>query len=219
MTDEQQSSPAVEKYLGAASLAKRLGVSRSAVNKWRERYPQGSAHPFPAPDTDTDGAPGWHPLRLAEIEEWRKKLPGSGKQLDARADLLAKVVEATAEYVESKTAERLALVAKRRRPGDSFLFGYIKTNPRTPSTTHDGYVAQLEDAGCAVVHDERLSGDELTDGFFDLVDYLKPGDVLMVPRAYQISRSRDLALKAVALVESRGARVDFLYGVGPSGTA
>ncbi|MET8846627.1 hypothetical protein [Amycolatopsis sp. NPDC004625] len=219
MTDEQQPAPAVEKYLGAASLAKRLGVSRSAVNKWRERYPQGSAHPFPAPDIDTDGAPGWHPLRLPEIEAWRTGMPGSGNRLDSVEEFAARITEVTDDFEAAKTAERLVFIAEHRRPGDHFAFGYLKTNPRSSRGVHDGYVAQLVAAGCEVVRGERVAGDELTDGFLDLIDNLKPGDVFMVPRAYQLSRSRDLALKAVALVESRGARVEYLYGVGPIGTA
>jgi hypothetical protein len=76
-----------EHYLGIAELGRALAspVSRHAVNKWRERYPAGSAHPFPEPDVtigpaeptdDEPGTPGWSPKRLPEIEAWRAALPG-----------------------------------------------------------------------------------------------------------------------------------------------
>ncbi|MCI2418715.1 hypothetical protein MOQ72_14840 [Saccharopolyspora sp. K220] len=65
-------------YLGASGLAGRLGVSRSAVTKWRERYGPDSAHPFPVPDVEVDGVPGWRPTRVSEVEYWRAGLPGRG---------------------------------------------------------------------------------------------------------------------------------------------
>ncbi|WP_435822571.1 TetR/AcrR family transcriptional regulator [Microbispora bryophytorum] len=37
-----------------------------------------SEHPFPEPDVEVDGTPGWRPDRLAEIIEWRNGLPGRG---------------------------------------------------------------------------------------------------------------------------------------------
>jgi transposase-like protein len=67
-----------EHYLGVLGIAEALGVSRHAVHKWRSRYPAGSSHPFPEPDVDIDGAPGWRPDRLEEIVRWRGTLPGRG---------------------------------------------------------------------------------------------------------------------------------------------
>jgi hypothetical protein len=67
-----------ERYLGVLSIAEALGVSRHAVHKWRSRYPSDSAHPFPAPDIEVDGAPGWAARRLDEIVQWRDTLPGRG---------------------------------------------------------------------------------------------------------------------------------------------
>ncbi|MEU5847445.1 hypothetical protein [Saccharopolyspora shandongensis] len=71
-------SSAPAQYLGASGLSGRLDVSRSAVSKWRERYPADSAHPFPVPDVEIDGVPGWAPERVLEIELWRAGLPGRG---------------------------------------------------------------------------------------------------------------------------------------------
>lgn len=65
-------------YLGVIGIGESLGVSRHAVHKWRSRYPAGSSHPFPEPDVEVDGAPGWWPWRLAEIVAWRDGLPGRG---------------------------------------------------------------------------------------------------------------------------------------------
>lgn len=65
-------------YMGVGSIAARYGVSRSAVSKWRDRYPPGSPHPFPRPDVEIDGVPGWAPDRLGEIDAWRDGLPGRG---------------------------------------------------------------------------------------------------------------------------------------------
>lgn len=65
-------------FYGVAGLADALGESRDVVRKWRERYPAGSAHPFPTPDVEVDGVPGWVPDRLDDIKLWRKNMPGSG---------------------------------------------------------------------------------------------------------------------------------------------
>lgn len=67
-----------EAYLGVLGVAEALGVSRHAVHKWRSRYPSDSAHPFPEPDVEVDGAPGWAAARLDDIVEWRENLPGRG---------------------------------------------------------------------------------------------------------------------------------------------
>jgi hypothetical protein len=68
----------VDRYVGVRGIAEALGVSRHAVHKWRSRYPAGSSHPFPEPDVDVDGFPGWWPDRLDEIREWRAGMPGQG---------------------------------------------------------------------------------------------------------------------------------------------
>ncbi|WP_433514904.1 hypothetical protein ACQP2T_04355 [Nonomuraea sp. CA-143628] len=67
-----------EHYLGGIGIAEALGVSRHAVHKWRSRYPSDSTHPFPEPDVEIDGVPGWRADRLAEITQWRNGLPGRG---------------------------------------------------------------------------------------------------------------------------------------------
>lgn len=66
------------RYLSMAEVGALLGVGRSAVSKWRERYGPDSGHPFPAPDVMVGDAPGWDPQREAEIREWRAGLPGRG---------------------------------------------------------------------------------------------------------------------------------------------
>ncbi|KAB8197750.1 hypothetical protein FH608_004300 [Nonomuraea phyllanthi] len=67
-----------ERYLGVIGVAEALGVTRHAVHKWRSRYPDGCDHPFPGPDVEVDGSPGWRPERLPEIVRWREGLPGRG---------------------------------------------------------------------------------------------------------------------------------------------
>lgn len=67
-----------EHYLGGVGVAEALGVSRHAVHKWRSRYPSDSSHPFPEPDVEIDGVPGWRAERLDEIVQWRNGLPGRG---------------------------------------------------------------------------------------------------------------------------------------------
>ncbi|WP_424183844.1 hypothetical protein ACOBQX_17955 [Actinokineospora sp. G85] len=84
------------RYLDMAGVGRALTspVSRHAVVKWRERYPQGVDHSFPEPDViigaweidpntgdfvddqDERGVPGWSVERLSEIETWRAALPG-----------------------------------------------------------------------------------------------------------------------------------------------
>jgi hypothetical protein len=66
------------RYLGVVGIAEALGVSRHAVHKWRSRYPADSTHPFPEPDVELDGVPGWEPDRLSEVREWRAGMPGQG---------------------------------------------------------------------------------------------------------------------------------------------
>ncbi|MBT2233783.1 hypothetical protein [Nonomuraea sp. NEAU-A123] len=68
----------IEHYLGGVGIAEALGVSRHAVHKWRSRYPSDSSHPFPEPDVEIDGVPGWRADRLDEIVQWRNGLPGRG---------------------------------------------------------------------------------------------------------------------------------------------
>lgn len=67
-----------ERYVGVLGIAEAMGVSRHAVHKWRSRYPDDSAHPFPEPDVEVDGTPGWRPERLEEMAHWRDGLPGRG---------------------------------------------------------------------------------------------------------------------------------------------
>jgi transposase-like protein len=67
-----------ETYLGVVGVAEAMGVTRHAVHKWRSRHPPGSEHPFPEPDVEVDGAPGWRAARLEELMEWRDGLPGRG---------------------------------------------------------------------------------------------------------------------------------------------
>lgn len=67
-----------EQYLGIASIAEAFSVSRHAVHKWRSRYPAASQHPFPEPDVEIDGVPGWSPNRMEELMQWRDGLPGRG---------------------------------------------------------------------------------------------------------------------------------------------
>jgi hypothetical protein len=68
------------RYLSAAEVGALLDVGRSAVNKWRERHPAGSAHPFPEADVTVGEVPGWVPDRISEIEAWRAGLPGRGRR-------------------------------------------------------------------------------------------------------------------------------------------
>jgi transposase-like protein len=67
-----------ERYLGVLGIAEAMGVTRHAVHKWRSRYPHGSEHPFPEPDVEVDGTPGWRAERVEEIVQWREGLPGRG---------------------------------------------------------------------------------------------------------------------------------------------
>lgn len=83
-------------YVGAVGIADALGVSRHAVHKWRTRYPAGSSHPFPEPDVEVDGLPGWRPARITEMTRWRESLPGrgagGGRPTAARQEYLAEAV-------------------------------------------------------------------------------------------------------------------------------
>ncbi|MFC4950542.1 hypothetical protein [Pseudonocardia sp. GCM10023141] len=67
-----------EHYVGVLGIAEAMGVTRHAVHKWRSRYPTGSAHPFPEPDVEIDGTPGWRAERLEDMVSWRDGLPGRG---------------------------------------------------------------------------------------------------------------------------------------------
>lgn len=94
-------------YLGVVGVADAFGVSRHAVHKWRERYPSGSRHPFPEPDVEVDGVPGWRSDRLPAIARWRDGLPGrgvgGGRPVAARQDYLR---AAAARGLDRAEAER-----------------------------------------------------------------------------------------------------------------
>ena len=92
-------TPMAVYYLSQTDVARELEVSPDAVRGWRKRYPRGSAHPFPEPDSWTGvdevtadprenprensrSMPGWLPSRLAEIKTWRDGMPGSGARTD-----------------------------------------------------------------------------------------------------------------------------------------
>ncbi|WP_049575645.1 hypothetical protein [Nonomuraea sp. SBT364] len=81
-----------ERYLGVLGVAEALGVTRHAVHKWRARHPGGSEHPFPEPDVEVDGAPGWRADRVREIAHWRAGLAaggtGGGRPTAARQEYL-----------------------------------------------------------------------------------------------------------------------------------
>lgn len=66
-------------YLGVTGVAEAMGVTGSAVHKWRARHPSGSNTPFPEPDLEIDGSPAWRPERLTEIVRWRERLPRRGE--------------------------------------------------------------------------------------------------------------------------------------------
>ncbi|QFU94657.1 hypothetical protein YIM_47660 [Amycolatopsis sp. YIM 10] len=148
-------------------------------------------------------------------------MPGTGRQLSPAEQVVERMLEASDEYVVATYEARLKRLSedRRRLPGHRVVFGYLRTNPRTSLTTHRAYMDQLEDAGCDIVRAERMAGNDLTEGFFDLVDHMESGDVLMIPRAYQLSRLQGIARRGVEAVEARGASVEYLYGVGPTGTA
>jgi hypothetical protein len=104
--------PVAVYYLSQADIARELKVSNEAVRTWRKRYPKGSEHPFPEPDSwtgvdevpkDAHGkvkvpaapedprvnprensrsVPGWRMERLDGIKEWRKGMPGAGSRTD-----------------------------------------------------------------------------------------------------------------------------------------
>ena len=117
-----------ERYLGVVAIGEALGVSRHAVHKWRSRYPSDSAHPFPEPDVEVDGTPGWAARRLDEIVQWRDGLPGRGtgggrpsharqeylrnalargRDQDEATRLLAVMVEEHPEMTEAQVCEWL----------------------------------------------------------------------------------------------------------------
>ncbi|GAA1029750.1 MULTISPECIES: hypothetical protein [Amycolatopsis] len=101
-----QQKTVVRQFIGASGLAERLGVSRSAVNKWRERFPFDSAHPFPAPDVEIDGVPGWLPERVSEVEYWRAGLPGRGNRDEQAASQREYLAEARARGLSVEEALR-----------------------------------------------------------------------------------------------------------------
>ena len=87
------------RYLTRSDLGRVFGVTHDAVLKWQERYPAGSAHPFPSPDGyagypfgeleklaghPLPSHPGsdrsaslWLPERLDEIRVWHETRPES----------------------------------------------------------------------------------------------------------------------------------------------
>lgn len=87
------------------------------MHKWRARYPADSAHPFPAPDVEIDGVPGWAASRVAEVERWRAGLPGrgagGGRPTASRQRYLE---EATARGLDPDEATRLVAAMTEEFP-------------------------------------------------------------------------------------------------------
>lgn len=77
-------------YIGPVQLGEALGVSRFAVPRWQARFPADSSHPFPAPDIEVDGTPGWRPNRVTEVSRWRDGLRGTngGRPTATRQEFL-----------------------------------------------------------------------------------------------------------------------------------
>lgn len=119
-------SPA--RYLGVVGVAEQLGVTRHAVHKWRTRYPAGSTHPFPEPDVEIDGAPGWRATRVPEVVRWRESLPGrgagGGRPTAAREEYFA---AATAKGLERDEAQRLidGLTEEHPHLTEAQLYGWL----------------------------------------------------------------------------------------------
>lgn len=68
-------------YLSTAALARALGVAPATVSAWRARSRPGGIYadrPFPEPDAQVSGAPGWLESRLPEIREWMAGRAGMG---------------------------------------------------------------------------------------------------------------------------------------------
>lgn len=65
--------------VGVVEIADRLGVSRDAVNKWRERFPPGTPGGFPQPRWTVGGRPAW---AWGDVESWARatgRLPQPGE--------------------------------------------------------------------------------------------------------------------------------------------
>jgi hypothetical protein len=105
------------RYIGLPGVAETLGVSRHAVHKWRSRHPPGSAHPFPEPDVEIDGTPGWLPDRMEEVVRWHEELPGrgvgGGRPTTAQATFFA---EAERRGIAREDARRMLAVFARDMP-------------------------------------------------------------------------------------------------------
>lgn len=119
-------SPA--RYLGVAGVAEQLGVNRHAVHTWRTRYPTDSAHPFPVPDVEIDGAPGWRASRVTEVMRWREVLRGlgadGGRPSAASRDYFA---AATARGLDRDEAQRAIDLLTEEFPEltEAQLFGWL----------------------------------------------------------------------------------------------
>lgn len=61
----------MDNLVGAAEIAKRLGVKRpNVVHDWIRRFPEDAEHPFPAPVTTVSKVRIWN---WHDIERWAKK--------------------------------------------------------------------------------------------------------------------------------------------------
>lgn len=98
-------------YLGVVGVAEALGIGRHAVHKWRARYPADSSHPFPEPDVEVDGAPGWRSDRLRVIARWHETLPGRGAGGGRPTAAKQEYLQAAAERDFTRDEAERALVA------------------------------------------------------------------------------------------------------------
>lgn len=53
--------------VGRAEIAARCGVRIGTIDRWRQRHPAGSPHPFPDPRWSVSGSPAWN---WPDIARW-----------------------------------------------------------------------------------------------------------------------------------------------------
>jgi DNA invertase Pin-like site-specific DNA recombinase len=90
------------------------------------------------------------------------------------------------------------------------LIGYARVSTTDQNT--DIQVAALKAAGCSIIRTERVSGGsrEGRDELATVIEFLRPGDVLVVTKLDRLGRNTRDVLNLVHEIESKGAHLRVL---------
>lgn len=101
-----------------------------------------------------------------------------------------------------------------KSPGN--LIGYARTSTREQVAGLEDQIAKLNAAGCAIVRSEQVSSMKTEDRkeFATVMQFMRPGDTLVVTKLDRLARSVAHLLEIVKELETKGAHLRILDNSG-----